>query len=375
LFQTALDDAARLHSTPLSEDVAHLSRLFTKERGQRSASYLQSKGNRRAYLGFFAPRNALRVAHLLVALEDEGALPRFERPSVLDLGSGPLVGVIGAWVRYGALEAATAVDLAAGAMADGRRLVDALEADLPLQTHVHSLTRAPWPTLPRADLVILANVIGELGDPRRDLKRRLGVVRRALARVRDGGRLLIVEPGTRLHGRGLMGLRDALVADGVSLVAPCTGAARCPLLARGSDWCHEEIAQPLPERARDLMRQAGLKPGPLKHSYLLLAREEQAPSARLRVVSGALRRGKDVQQLVCGRDGLSRRDGEGLRRGAPYAAEPPTAGSPTSKSRKRRGGGAAGSRGKEPTAARKPSRKDSPSSSRKRKRSPSAPRK
>lgn len=380
LFHAALDEAERLHRTPLSQDVARLSKLFGADKAERDPAYLTDPGLRRAYLGFYAPRNAVRLALLLRSLERERALKRLSAPRVLDVGAGPLAGLLGAWVRYGELREATAVDLAAGAMRDGRDMyarVVGSAAPAP-QTRVANITSRPWPTLPRADLVMVANVIGELGDARRATARRAQVVEDALAQTTDEGAVLVVEPATRVHARGLMAVRDLLVERGHVVRAPCTGADACPLLLTRGDWCHEDLAWTPPPRVARLMRDAGLRPAPLRHAYLLLTRAR--PGRGQRVVSGVLRRGRRRVQLSCTPDGLveldakrTRRRGEKLRgqAGAPSA----DVGSRASSSRKGRGAGADVSRASGPTASRKPPRKDSPSSSRTRRRSPDAPRK
>jgi SAM-dependent methyltransferase len=359
LVQAALEIARSRHRSPLAKDVARLSSLFTRDRAGRAASYLTEPALRRAYLGFYAPRNALRIALLLRALEEEGWVLPLQRPRVLDLGAGPCAGVLGAWVAYGALGLARAVDLAAPALADGRALLEALSADLEaLDTRVGNVTtpRAWGPSDP-ADLVIVANVLGELGDPRRDLSRRTAVVQAALERLAPAGRLLVVEPGTRIHSRGLMAVRDELVAAGTGFVlAPCTGARRCPLLQTRSDWCHDELPYTEPEAARRVAQEAGLSPGPLKHSYLLLAREPVTLArGAVRLVSGVLQGASGPRRFGCAAEGLLVLEGERgplprERRGARLAAAPAgcrlqapesSRAGPSSKSpRKRRGSGA-----------------------------------
>jgi SAM-dependent methyltransferase len=377
LVHHAIDLAQRRHRSPLAKDVAALSRLLTDERSHRDAGYLSSPQHRRAYLAYYAPRNSLRIARLLRELGSEGWVPTTQSPTVLDLGSGPLSGVLGAWIHYGQLRGATAVDLAAGAIRDGRELLAraAPKGIQNLDARVASLTGAPeaWRPPAPVDLAILANVLNELGDPRRGVDRRIRLVAEAIDQLAPDGRLLIVEPATRVQSRGLMRLRDELVEEGIGqLLAPCTGAEACPLLKTRGDWCHDELAWEPPEEMKRLARKAGLRPTSLKHSYLLLARadaELETPKG-LRVVSGGVGRGaRHSERLACTADGLVRlrprgggKDKKGLgavgrvRRGGFVAklpddvranrsepqgtGEPSAEGASTRRSRKRRGSGA-----------------------------------
>jgi SAM-dependent methyltransferase len=369
VFDAAVDLARRRHRSPLAGDVRSLSRQFGSQKGAREAGYLRRPSERRAYLAWYAPRNACRIGLLLDGLAGEGLVPRWERPRVLDLGAGPLAGVLGAWVAYGALGRSLAVDLAAPALVDGMELLKRVDADVErVDTRVANLQQQKaWGTREPADLVVIANAIGEVGDPRRDVDKRALIVEEALARLAPGGRLLVVEPGTRIHGQGLMRLRDELVdRRRGAMLAPCTGARRCPLLAMPGGWCHVELPWTPPESAAGLAREAGLAASPLKHSYLLLANEPLATAAGgLRLVGGLMQSGGVERRYACTADGLVELAGkprlpppvrepargarlqelpsgvEGTVPSAPQAGAPSRDGPlPRSRSRRRRGRGA-----------------------------------
>lgn len=370
VFDAAVDLARRRHRSPVARDVASLSRLFGSDKGAREAGYLRRPAERRAYLAWFAPRNAARLGILLDELVTEGLVPPWERPRVLDLGAGPLAGVLGAWIAFGAVGRALAVDLAAAAMADGTELLRAVKADVErVDTRVANLQYPnAWGAREPYDLVVIANSLGEVGDPRRDVDKRAAIVEEALARLAPGGRVLVVEPGTRIHGQGLMRVRDALVARrNAAVLAPCTGATSCPLLATPGGWCHVELPWQPPKTAQKLANEAGLSASPLKHSYLLLARED-ATTAGLRLVGGTMKSGDYERRYACTSGGLVElqrkgglpREVAGPPRGAllrelPEGVEavkgakprPPQAGAPSregppprSRSRRRRGPGA-----------------------------------
>src|SRR5213594_482234 len=74
----------------VADGVLTLSRLFTKQRDALDANYFADPALRRAYLLYFLPVNAAKVASLL---REMPALPA--RPlRILDVGSGPGVGAL-----------------------------------------------------------------------------------------------------------------------------------------------------------------------------------------------------------------------------------------------------------------------------------------
>lgn len=70
----AVEHARALHRSPLAPDVARLHRLFTSDRSERRPDYQRDPALRRAYLGFFLPHNAVKIALLLERARREGAL-------------------------------------------------------------------------------------------------------------------------------------------------------------------------------------------------------------------------------------------------------------------------------------------------------------
>lgn len=310
LVGAAIQRARAAHPSPLGGDVARLSRLFTTDRAARDPSYLRDRAARRAYLGFYAPQNAAKIALLLGQLVDEGLVPAWEAPAVLDLGAGPWTGLLGVRAAFGALGPSRAVDLAHGALEDGRGLYGAaFEPDPPVENVVANVAAlGTWRPPAPVDLAIAANVLNEIGDPRRALRDRLDVVGAAVAALREGGRVLLVEPGTRVHGRALMALRDAIRDEGLAVVlAPCRGAPGCPLLRTPGDWCHQELRWQRPAAFARLEAEAQLPKDVLKLSHLLLGRPGDAPEPRqgLRLVGGTMRDRQGVERRYgCGPDGL-----------------------------------------------------------------------
>lgn len=288
----------------LGVKIRELSGLFGENRARRRADYMADPGLRRAYLAFFLPQYAAKIALLLERLRREGSLELPERPRVLDVGAGPLTGLFGAWLAQGALGASVALDLAWRAMEAGREIFAAVAPHQSIALVEQSVQRRPLPAGP-FDLIIVAHVLNELGDPRRGLEIRASLLRTLLELLSPQGRLVVVEPGTRVHGRALQAVRDELVNGGAVVLSPCRGARSCPLLKTSGDWCHGETAWERPAAFIELEKASGLRKTELKESHLVLARPGDAASPRsgLRLIGG----------LMTDRAGVERRYGCGSR--------------------------------------------------------------
>ncbi|MBI1949105.1 MAG: hypothetical protein HYS27_25680 [Deltaproteobacteria bacterium] len=305
----AVEQARALHRSPLAPDVARLHRLFTSERAERRPDYQRDPALRRAYLGFFLPHNAVKIALLLERSRREGLLAVGDAPAILDVGAGPLTGIFGAWIAFGRLGRCVAVDAAAATMEAALPLLALVQHD-GVERRTANVAVSPaarWLGDTRPDLVILANVLNELRDPRRGADTRERLLFELLAAVPPNGRVLVVEPATRVHGRALMLLRDRLV-DGrrASVLSPCRGAPACPLLRRRGDWCHGELAWQPPREFGELARAAGIDKATLKESHLVLSpRSTPPPHAGARLVGGLMRDAAGVERRYgCGADGL-----------------------------------------------------------------------
>jgi hypothetical protein len=172
----------------------------------------------------------------------------------------------------------------------------------------------------RFDLVLAGQVLSELDvglEPGARVARHAELLGSWLERrVEQDGSLVIVEPALRDRTRHLHQVRDALLAKGATVFAPCLHAAPCPMLAREGDWCHEDLDVDLPAGLAPVARAAGLRREGLTFSYLVLRKDGRtlaqtvsAPprAGRLRVVSGAIPSKGKREAFLCGeveRDGV-----------------------------------------------------------------------
>ncbi|HET9452112.1 MAG TPA: small ribosomal subunit Rsm22 family protein [Aggregicoccus sp.] len=278
--------------------VKQLSMGLTRERQLAGARYMDDPKLLGAYLLFYWPVSYAQARQAL------GELPSRPR-SVLDLGSGPGPLAFAA-MDAGAAEV-TAADRSKPALTLARAL--AAEAGEALATRDWDpLKKSPLPE-GQFDLVTMGHVLNELyGTGDAATSPRAALLESVLERVKKGGSLLILEPALRETSRGLLKVRDVLVAKGYAVRAPCMFRGPCQALVKESDWCHAERAWPMPRVVEELARAASLHKESLKMSYLILAPRGEAwaepPAGRLfRIVSESLE-GKGRQRYMgCGPEG------------------------------------------------------------------------
>lgn len=188
------------------------------------------------------------------------ARPDFVPATVLDLGAGPGTASWAAATLWPSVALVTMVEESA----DFRRLAaDLARAGPPAlrQADIRRGDIARPSGLPDGpfDLAVVAYALTELD----------GSAAEALVAALVGwaGRIVIVEPGTPRDHHRLMAVRQAALAAGARLIAPCPHAGRCPLAA--DDWCHTSVRV---ERSRAHMR---LKGGTVpfedeRYAYLVL---------------------------------------------------------------------------------------------------------
>jgi ribosomal protein RSM22 (predicted rRNA methylase) len=174
-----------------------------------------------AYAAYRMPATYAAVRSALAAL------PTLRPLSLLDLGGGTGAAAWAATDVFPGLAEVTVLDRFGPALELGRRLGSARPV----------LARARWqewtygpqdlPGAP-AELVTISYLLGEL--PARS---RWDLVTTA---ARGAHAVVVVEPGTPAGHARVLGAREALLAVGMRIVAPCPHQASCPLAA--PDWCH-----------------------------------------------------------------------------------------------------------------------------------------
>jgi SAM-dependent methyltransferase len=281
--------------------VGRLSLGLTRERKLAGARYLDDPRLLGAYLLFYWPVSYLQARGVL------SELPRAPR-DVLDLGSGP--GPVALAALDAGAERALAADRSPQALAAARALAAA--AGLPLATRPWDPARggdlAALAGGRRPDAVCLGHVLNEiLAGPEEDA-RRAALLERAAGLLAPGGSAVVIEPALRDTSRGLLRVRDLLVARGLAVRAPCLFRGPCPALARESDWCHAERPVEPPPLVAEIAAAAGLRRESVKMSYLVLAPPGEAwaappPGRVFRVVSEPMPSKGRLRYMGCGPEG------------------------------------------------------------------------
>lgn len=266
LLGQALKDAFPLkkaHRQDLPYNIVQLSRLLTVERAEMRHPYWASPAMTGAYVHYFLPWNIYRMSRLFSGLHlatplDDG------RYLLLDLGSGPMTVPVALWLSCPEWRSkkivVCAVDCAGHPLQIGKAILESLARQagtepwevVPVQSSLEQGIRragqiiqkgcTPW-------LVTAANVLNEL-EPLKKVrlgdeedadfeKTRLnditGLVSSMLRHAPKQARALFIEPGTRLGGLTLMGVRSMLREEGMHIEAPCPHSGLCPLY-RGDDY-------------------------------------------------------------------------------------------------------------------------------------------
>jgi len=264
---------AALATAPLTRAIVDRSRRYTSERDKLSA---KSEGDLAARAAFFTIADAMKIAVPLGELANRGAIPARRPLRVVDLGAGcgalslGLVASLESDATGGAMFELLLVDgdldalrIAAGAL---RELSAHHATMVSITTRVADVTTT---AIPPADLILAGSVLNEL-----PVTERLPLVERALAALAPDGALILIEPALRDTSRALHQLRDAALAAGAHVFAPCTRqGAPCPMLASPDDWCHEDRPLTLPPRTAELARLTHLRDSGMKFSYLVLRKQ------------------------------------------------------------------------------------------------------
>ena len=300
-LRAALDRA--LEGMPrkgLAERAARTSQAYRA--GLPSAGVIREADDALAYALTRLP--ATYAACSAVLAEAARTAPGFAPKSLLDAGSGTAAASWAACAVWPGAEAATWLDasppflalaaqLAAGGPA-ALRAADARRADL--------TSGGPWP---RADLVIASYALAEIAPDRQ-----ASIVSELWNACE--GMLALVEPGTPAGHARILAARNALIAAGATVVAPCPHAEACPLI--GEDWCHFSVRLP---RSRDhrLAKGAEVPFEDERFSYLVAARPGIAAIPPRPRVLAPPRVGKPgIALKLCGVDGaveqrlISKRD-------------------------------------------------------------------
>jgi Mitochondrial small ribosomal subunit Rsm22 len=239
-----------------------------------------------AYLLWWWPQTYVKVRSAL------GLVPGLARPArILDVGAGPAPAALA--ILDGVGGEAVALDASEAALSEAR----ALAGGAPLRT-VRSEASSARSAGGEFDLIVLANVLSEIPEARRD------ALLDSLP-LRSWGSVLLLEPALRETGRALLAFRDRALERGFFATAPCLTQRPCPALASPRDWCTASAQWDAPEHVRQLADATGLRADEgLSYAPLVLSRSGFAAQAGVWRVVGVAPPEKGKKRLwVCSDEG------------------------------------------------------------------------
>jgi len=226
---------AKLENVARSELRTSAQRMSERYRAGGGSDVIRSERDALAYAVVRMPATYAAVRAALGQTAD--VIPDFAPQSLLDVGAGPGTASWAALDAWPSLEQAMLLDTNPHLLA----LATAFGQSAPITpAATRDNLAAALGSATGADVVMASYVLAELAG---------GALAGALERLwRLSERLLlIVEPGTPDGFRRILACRDALIARGAWLIAPCSHEGRCPL-AGADRWCHFNARLP---RSRD----------------------------------------------------------------------------------------------------------------------------
>ena len=244
---------AKLENVSRTDLKARAQRMSDSYRGGGTSAVIRSDLDALAYAIVRMPATYVAVRAALA--QTAQIVPDFGPRTLLDVGAGPGTATWAACDAWPSLERATLIDDNSHLLA----LAQAMQASLDISAQ-RSAMAAALPDAASADVVLASYVLTELPD---------ASLRATLDRLWDKAErlLVIVEPGTPDGFKRILACRDALIARGAQIVAPCSHEGGCPL-ADGPRWCHFSARVP---RSRDhlLVKDANVPFEDEKFSYLV----------------------------------------------------------------------------------------------------------
>jgi len=219
-------------------------------------------------------------------------LPAFVPRSILDVGAGPGAASWAAVTIWPSIAEVSLLDCSAPFLDAARGFAAAhplLSQAAFIAGDLSQVSRQP-----KADLVVASYVLaerpeGEAGAIAHDL----------LAASNEA--VVVVEPGTPAGFARVRLAREALIATGAHVVAPCTHDKPCPMQA--PDWCH--FSQRLP-RSRDhmLLKDASVPFEDERYSYVAVSRTTVPASNRARIIAEPRESRAGLELPLCDDHGL-----------------------------------------------------------------------
>ena len=232
-------------ASALQARLEHVSRKDLRDRAQRISMSYRGGGTSGVIgsdldaLAYAIVRMPATYAAVRAALEQTAdIIPDFAPGTLLDVGAGPGTASWAARDAWPSLQDVTLIDANPHLLALATTFGQSAPS-VSLATTRDNLAPALG-SAAGADVVMASYVLAELAG------NALAATLERLWRLSER-LLVIVEPGTPDGFKRILACRDALIARGAHIVAPCSHDGRCPL-ATSERWCHFNARLP---RSRD----------------------------------------------------------------------------------------------------------------------------
>lgn len=296
-----------------------LSEAFTALRRNLPRNYFNKKEYRSAYLLYFTLTNYAKMLKCLDEVFKHQNLIQSEY-KVLDIGCGPATASL-ACSNFFASRFPNknlglfCLDQNREIIKDARNLFKLLGSSKhKFEAHARALNTRAINSLKlgRFDLIILANVLNELGGVKDQYQFCLSLIKHCL---KPDGVLIILDPALRLTTRSLMEMRNLLIKNqsDLEIISPCLHKHPCPMFAQNRrDWCHFYLEWKCPAAIYEVDRLLGIRHNYLKMAYLIIkagvhqSTTEKSSHKLWRVVSSPLSSKGKVEFVLCGAGRLHR---------------------------------------------------------------------
>lgn len=280
-FETQWIEAASLrkaleNKSQLSLSIQKLSDIYVS--GEGSPKVWEDPALSQAYLAYFLPLNSIRMVQALQLTDTQELLANIE--SIYELGSGPGTAQI------------SFADLAKNikwiADEEGTQARD-IHKHLSQKLNLSPPHFQKIKEVATKSLGLFSYVLTETELP---------------AWAYDCDALFILEASMRNASRNLMELRQKLIANGYTILSPCTHQQSCPLLLHTKkDFCHFRVHLDKPEYMTELEKHLPMRNDSLTFSFLSAKKTnllKQTPSAdKARVVGEVIIEKGKLRQPIC----------------------------------------------------------------------------
>lgn len=208
--------------------------------------------------------------------------------SLVDWGSGPSPGLWAVRTAFPELQQAYLIDSDLPIVELGKQFTQNLSGVTWMVADVISLAKSP-----SCDLSLFSYSLGEIPE-----SSQIPLLRKAFE---NSHYLLIIEPGTPKRFERMLLFRQALLAEGAHILAPCPHRSPCPMSGQKS-WCHFSVRLARTREHR-LVKEASLGYEDEKFCYLLVGKTvKQSNDAR---IIGHPKKGNGHMAFpICGKQGL-----------------------------------------------------------------------